>query len=318
MRILYDAFSKVRGDKLAWKLDAHRLRILCYHGVCEDHLAKEPWVPGYFVSASAFERQLQYLTRNASVLPLRDAVTQLQNGSLPPRSVSLTFDDGYANNLEIAYPILRKYGIPATVFLSSAYMESGDFFPFLKLKLIQLDRGAEPLDPPLADYKTSPLDQVDRTVARWWDDVRARLSSSQRRTLRPLTAEEVKGGGTPLFDFAPHSHTHCILRNETPERRRTEIQTSVQKLGQWTSRPVSLFSYPNGQRGDFNDTDKAILRAEGIHVAVTGVAGANSTRSDLLELKRYPVSLYHDDAGFSAEVTGFRGILLAASGRRAS
>jgi len=244
LRILYKSFSKTGGDKLVWKLDSNRLRILCYHGVCEDRLSKARWLPQYFVTASAFERQLQYLARNSRVLPLREAVDRLRDGSLPPRAVSLTFDDGYANNLEMAYPLLQKYDMSATIFLSSAYIESGEFFPFLKLKLIQLDGGADLAVSPLANYKTAPLDQVDRTASRWWAPVYARLTESQRQTLRPLTVEEVKGADTRLIDFGPHSHTHCIFGNESAERRRTEIQTSISKVRQWTARPVSVFLSP--------------------------------------------------------------------------
>ena len=318
MRILYNSFSKTGGDKLVWRLDSNRLRILCYHGICQDNLAKEPWLPQYFVTASAFEKQLQYLARNSRVLPLREAVDRLRHGSLPPRCVSLTFDDGYANNLEMAYPLLRKYDMPATIFLSSAYIESGEFFPFLKLKLIQLDSGVDLAVSPLANYKTAALDQVDRTAARWWPQVYARLSEAQRQTLRPMTVEEVKGADMRLIDFGPHSHTHCILGNESVERRRNEIQISIAKVAQWTGRPVSVFSFPNGQRGDFDEADKAVLRAQGIQAAVTGIGGANNSRTEPLELKRYPVALYHDDAGFRAEVTGFRSALLAAGWRRAS
>jgi len=50
------------------------------------------------------------------------------------RSVAITFDDGHANNLHLAYPMLQKYQLPATIFLSSAYVESGEMYPFLKLK----------------------------------------------------------------------------------------------------------------------------------------------------------------------------------------
>src|SRR5215469_12392916 len=119
-------------------MDPRRLRILCYHGVCEDRLAHEPWIPGFFVTRSAFEDHVRYLATHARILPLSEAVRRLRDGSLPSRAVSITFDDGYANNMELAYPILQKYSAPATIFLSSAYMESGEIFPFLKVKLIKL------------------------------------------------------------------------------------------------------------------------------------------------------------------------------------
>ena len=105
--LLYRALIVSGAERLAWRMSGDRLRILCYHGVCEDRLAMESWMPSYFVRRSAFERQLQYLSDHAVVLHLADAVDQLKAGSLPPNAVCLTFDDGYANNLHLALPLLR-------------------------------------------------------------------------------------------------------------------------------------------------------------------------------------------------------------------
>ena len=309
----------MRGDWLLWKLRSNGLRILCYHGVCEDRLAGEPWIPSEFVAQSAFEAHLQYLRHSTSVLPLSEAIVRLREGSLPPRSVSLTFDDGYANNLQLAYPVLEKYRTPATIFLSTAYMESGDFFPFLRQRLVGMEGQRTAITSgcsagqPLLDYKSNPLDLVIDRTDQCWPDVRNRLSEDQERTLRPLTVEEVRRADSQLLEFGAHSHTHCILKNEKPERRQQEIRTSIAKVRLWTGRPARLFSYPNGQRGDFGDADKKVLVSEGILGAVSGIRGVNDGGSDLLELKRYPVGLYHDCAGFSAELVGFRSILLAVS-----
>src|SRR6266571_4093146 len=111
MNALYKSFARISGDRLVWKLSSDRLRILCYHGVCDDSVARESWVPSYFVTRSAFEFQLQYLRRWASVLPLSEAVRRLRAGSLPPHAVSITFDDGYANNVHLALPLLERYGM---------------------------------------------------------------------------------------------------------------------------------------------------------------------------------------------------------------
>lgn len=315
--LVYESFSRVGGDRLLWNLDSRRLRILSYHGLCDDRLAGEPWVPAYFVTQSAFERHLQYLQRNAAVLPLSEAVLRLQDGSLPLNCVSLTFDDGYANNLYLACPLLEKYKMSASVFLSSAYVESGDLLPFLRLKLIRLMAKETPRSlqlEPLLEYKSNPLDLVLLSAERWWGELKIRLNEDQRRTLRSMTVSEIRESDTRLIEFGAHSHTHCILKNESAERRGEEIRTSVSKVSQWTGTAVRLFSYPNGQSGDFDEADKETLRVAGIQTAVTGIAGANSRGSDVLALKRYPVTLSHNDAGFRAEVTGFRAALLAARG----
>jgi peptidoglycan/xylan/chitin deacetylase (PgdA/CDA1 family) len=310
-KVIYQSFSKLGGDRLMWAIRSRRLSILCYHGICEDRLAAEAWVPGYFVAESAFERQLRYLQRSACVLALSEAVARLADGSLPPRSVSITFDDGYANNLSLAYPLLEKYQMPATVFLSSAYIESGDMYPFLKLHLIRLSGVTGGSRAP--SYKSDPIDVVVQWSGCWWSEVEKGLTGDQRSTLRPLTIGEVETADSRLIEFGAHSHTHCILKNERRERRQEEIRSSIDKVAHWTGRPVRLFSYPNGELGDFGAVDKEELRAKGIQAAVTGIGGANGRSADMLELKRYPVGLYHDSAGFQAEVTGFRSAVLAAS-----
>jgi peptidoglycan/xylan/chitin deacetylase (PgdA/CDA1 family) len=314
-RFLYRSFTQLRGDRLMWKLSSNRLRILCYHGVCQDRLRQESWVPGYFVTESSFEQQLRYLREHATVLPLDEAVARLKDGSLPARAVSLTFDDGYANNMHLAYRLLKAYRMHATIFLSSAYVESGELYPFLKLQLIKRSGRATGRAPV---YKSEPLDTVNEWIGKWWPAIEPTLSDDQRQTLRPSTIDEVRAADPELIAFGAHTHTHCILENETLERRQKEIISSVDKVSQWTDRPAPLFSYPNGQREDFGEVDKQALRAKGIIAAVSGILGSNTSGDDPLELKRYPVGIYHDASAFPAEVTGFRTAVLTAGGGLAS
>jgi peptidoglycan/xylan/chitin deacetylase (PgdA/CDA1 family) len=294
---------------LYWRLSRERLRILCYHGVCQDSIRAANWVPDCFVSLSAFEDQMRHLSSNARVLPLMEAMSRLRAGTLPPRSVCITFDDGYANNLQLAYPVLAKYGLPATIFLSSAYLESGEFFPFIRLKLIRLRLGKSTL-PGLLDYKSDPLDLVLESAGRWWKDIESGITEDQREALRPLCITETSAFDPELIELGGHGHTHCVLGNESDARRRFEITACIQKIAQWTGRPVRVFAYPNGQRGDFGALDKEVLRTHGVSVAVTGIGGANRASVDPLELKRYPVGLHHDLDGFRAELSGLRSAIL--------
>lgn len=292
-----------------------------YHGVCEDRFAGEPWVPAYFVKRSTFERQVQYLQHVTNVLPLSDAIARLKDNDLPSRCVSITFDDGYANNLHLAHPLLQKYRLPATIFLATAYIESGSFFPFDRLRLIQCARReqkgpGDDAENSLLEYKSNPLDLVLKRADERWSKVRPQLSKAQYETLRPLRLEELQRFDGALIGFGTHTHTHCILRNETTPRRQSDISMSVQSLRRWSHNPVRLFSYPNGQRGDFDERDKQVLQSQGIEAAVTTICGANKPGCDLLELRRYPVGLYHETNEFIAEVTGFRSFLLSVLARR--
>jgi peptidoglycan/xylan/chitin deacetylase (PgdA/CDA1 family) len=302
---MYKSFSRVGGDRLLWRLDGQRLRVLCYHGVCDDHLAGAPWLPSVFVTRSSFVEQLEYLRREANVLPLEEAVDRLRDGSLPPRSVSLTFDDGYANNLRLAVPSLRLYGLRANIFVSSRYVETGEMFPFLKIKLIRLWLRERRATAPLLDYGANPLDQVMQCAAPLWEEFKSRLTTSQRETLRPMSIAELREADTETVTFSAHSDAHCVLRNESDDRRRSEIALSVEKVSAWTGRPVRAFAYPNGELGDFGEIDKQALRDAGVRVAVSGISGANGPDADVLALRRYPITIGHDAERFSAEVTGF-------------
>jgi len=309
-RSLRRLFVGTRFDRLLWMLSSKRVSILAYHGVCEDRLAGEQWVPKYMVTRSAFESQMVYLKKHSRIVSLREAIALLQSGRLEGPCVSITFDDGYANNLYLAYPLLQKYRLPATIFLATKYVEGGDLFPFHRLSLIRLagylDEGpVSGSGKSLLEYKTNPLDSVLERTERCWQEVKSQLSKDQYETLRPLRIGELKQFDSGLVDFGAHTHTHCILRNETELRREHEISESLELVSHWLGSPTRLFSYPNGEPGDFNARDKEVLRSRGVEAAVSMLPGSNRSGSDLLELKRYGVGLHHDHDAFVCEVSGF-------------
>lgn len=99
---------------------AHAGRILSYHGVSE-----RPDTP-YTVASADFDRQMAYLAEHCTLLSVDEMVRRLDaSQGLPPRSVAVTFDDGYQDAYTHAYPILQRYGIPATVFLPVAFVGGG-------------------------------------------------------------------------------------------------------------------------------------------------------------------------------------------------
>jgi len=89
----------------------------------------------------AFETGLNYLVKNFNVLPLSEAVNRLQNGTLPDRTACITFDDGYADNAEIALPLLQKYGVPATFFVASSFLDGGRMWNDTVIESIRLATG---------------------------------------------------------------------------------------------------------------------------------------------------------------------------------
>jgi len=309
----------MHGDSLALRIGRNRLRILGYHAVCEDHLAEEKWVPPYFVTRSAFENQLIYLRQHTCVLPLREALSRWRSNDLPERCVAITFDDGYANNLHFALPLLKKYDLPATIFLTTQYVESGELFHYDRIQLLRWIEGSESdTEDFWLGYRSEPLNVVLERLEDRWRKVKDRVSPEQHATLRPLRPSELRDFDARLIDFGPHTDRHPILRNESPTTRETEIATSIKKVTQWTGRPTQVFSYPNGDRGDFGEFDKQVLRSKGIEAAVTTIPGSNRLGCDPLELRRYSVGLHHSRSAFIAETTGFRTLLMSLAGKTQS
>src|SRR5439155_7898210 len=153
--------------------------------------------------------------RHGCPLPLSEAVTRLKQDDLPDHAISVTLDDGYANNLHSAYPILRKYNVPATLFLATGYVMSGDLFPWDRVQLLDAlqERGVRRVASyeRLIDYRNSPLDIAVERLETCWRDLQPSLSLDQAETLRPLRPEEIGRFDPDLIEFGAHTHQHCIL-----------------------------------------------------------------------------------------------------------
>src|ERR1017187_5905317 len=110
-------FSLVKNSR--WRQE--RLLILCYHGTSleDEHL----WRPSLYMQPQKLEQRFECLKKGRfSVLPLGEALQRLRVGNLPPRSVALTFDDGLHDFFRQAYPLLKTYGFPVTVYQTSYYI----------------------------------------------------------------------------------------------------------------------------------------------------------------------------------------------------
>lgn len=209
----------------------------------------------------------------------------------------LTFDDGYAELLHHAMPVLRRLEAPATVFLPTRYVEDGA--PFWWDVLLWL--GGRP-------------DRLRRMQALWsWD----RSASSDAATIdawcgrfKRLPPERrdpmIEAIGAPthisgamcraaLKDLPntvrlePHGHTHTVLSALGESQAAREIRASCARIAAWTGRPPRFFAYPNGQPADFAAAHIEALRECGLTHALTTVPEMVHDRSDAYALPRLSV-----------------------------
>jgi len=277
-----------------------RLSILIYHRVLPTDDAFNTWD----VTASEFELQMRALAEQFSPLPLSDAVERVAARSLPARAVCVTFDDGYADNAEVALPILRKHRVPATFFIATGYLDGGRMFNdtvtesiraiskptldlaslglgTLVLDTVEAKRAAIARILPVLKYLPAP--EREAQAARLGE--LAGISPSSDLMMREAQVRELHAAG---MGIGAHTVTHPILLNTAPEAARREIVESGRRLAEILREPVRLFAYPNGKPGvDYGAEHVQMVRDAGFAAAVSTGWGVATERSDRFQLPRF-------------------------------
>jgi len=279
------------------------LVVLLYHRVCtlerdEHRLAVPPAV---------FRAQIERLRARLPVVRLDRPWTPW-----PGPAAAVTFDDGYADNLEHALPILESLEVPATFFITSGNVESGREFWWDELdRLVRESRRSAPftLDdqhlgatwPAATEVERSRLladlhgriKRVDPARREAWLDQLSAWAGLERQTRgshRPLTVDELRRlAASRCAAIGAHTVTHTRLASLDPAAQREEIRGSRARLEGWLGRPVTLFSFPFGERRDFSGVSVRLCRAAGFQRTATNVPGACHRWTDPQRLPRHVV-----------------------------
>jgi peptidoglycan/xylan/chitin deacetylase (PgdA/CDA1 family)/GT2 family glycosyltransferase len=223
-------------DRDTWRRLQRGTAILMYHAIGRERESASRWV----LPRLRFERQLAWLERRRyNVISLDEFVrARIEHRLPPPKSVVLTFDDGYADNVELALPALERHGFPATVFLVSAAGGSANW-----------DRAGE---------------------------------TEGRALLTPAAARVLDA----RLNFGAHSRTHPSLPSLEPSELEREVSGCRTELEAALAGPVTLFSYPYGERSP--EVEQAVVKAG--YVAACGIEpGRNRPSCDPYALKRLEV-----------------------------
>ena len=277
-----------------------RLLILIYHRVLQQRDELYPGIP----TAVDFTWQIGLIARHASPLPLHEAVTRLRNGRLPARAVTVTFDDGYADNVSVAAPILRSAGVPATFFVATGFLDSGRMWndtiiesvrrcEFGSIDLNGIGLGAASLDGPgsrriLADRIIASIKHcapAERSAAAQLVATASGVSLPDDLMMRSTDVRDLAAGG---MEIGAHTVSHPILRALDRDSAASEISTSRQRLESLTGRAVRFFAYPNGRPGDdYTEEHVRIVRDLGFEAALSTRRGVAHRGSDPFQLPRF-------------------------------
>jgi peptidoglycan/xylan/chitin deacetylase (PgdA/CDA1 family) len=265
------------------------LRVLTYHRVLEPTDRSDPRPASISATPTTFERQMRHVAKHYRAVSAEEVLAAVQGeGSLPPKAVLVTFDDAYRDFGEVAWPIMRRHRIPATLFVPTAFPDH----PELEFWWDRLDRAFRSAARPArelreleAQIKMAPHADAMRTVA----EVCVRLGASDVRASRVLAWRELRELAKDGATLAPHTRTHPALSRLTLDQARAEIRGSRDDLRREIGDVMPIFAYPFGAH---DDHVVRLMREEGFELALTCIDGHNRlTRTDPLRLCRTNVSM---------------------------
>jgi len=288
--------------------------ILLYHGVTDAASQGIENFSGKHMAAPEFDRQMAWLAEHAAPMTLRRMADALSAGEvLPPRSVAVTFDDSFRNKAEVALPILKRHGVPATFFITTGFIEAHRLFWTDKIEhcvarcpaaQLSIDLGEGPREFPLRS-DTERIDAVvaikslakglppgdrDGIVATLQDRSGVGEYAGDVANYQLLDWDGVRAlDAGDAYDVGGHSVNHEILAYLDDDTLRAEISICLDRLQRELGHPVDLFSYPEGQEAHYDDRVIEVLKGHGVSICPSAIAGINQAGADPFHLRRIMV-----------------------------
>jgi peptidoglycan/xylan/chitin deacetylase (PgdA/CDA1 family) len=280
------------------------------------------------VSPEMFERHAAWLKTHCTVMTVSAALDSLKSPWSGPPRVCVTFDDGYADNAEIAGPILKRHGLVATFFVVTGFVESGAPLWYDLASAHWRRTGPEACTRALA--RTGRRSSAPRAENEWMEALKGLEPAARSSVLqelnrigdpiadpelyRPMPPQEARRLAEAGHEIGSHTDTHPLLPQLDHGALASELSESRRKLALWLGVPVRGLCYPNG---DYDDrVERAALKA-GYGYACTTSPGINRAGGPVMRLRRRHIqgSDVTDPAGapsdgaFAAEVWGVHGLL---------
>lgn len=280
--------------------------ILMYHSV-----AAEPSHTDHILGVSrdraSFEAHMETLARHFAPVTIEDVAEFAQSGrELPERAVAVTFDDGFADNYEVAMPILNRYGIPAVVYLMVDAVANGTLPWYCRLRYAFNTTSKSEWADPLRDrtYQLTTPEQRKAAVTAAWETgarstgaVQLEFVKGVERTLEVepvngqhgfmMTWEQARSLRKAGHIIGAHTLSHPNLAHVTHNEAQSEIVSSKKKLEQELGEPIEHFSYPHPALDpQWSQQTLEITRTAGFRSAVLTAPGPVRAKDNPLALKR--------------------------------
>jgi len=268
---VFPLFSSLGINDVVRSLSSNNMLVLCMHGVANNNANK---INGRHMLAADFDKLCGYLTAKTDVVSLDEIFEMKKNGIKPKRkTVAITFDDGYVNNLETAAPILSKHKLKATFYVMTAplnnpnYLAWPDLIDVLNAKSTQTSFkfgdntfvknngtliNADTKESAYVHFKKAGFERLE-IFDKVYTDYRVKdlLANVNLEHIKIANTEQViQLSKDHLFDIGSHTVNHFCLANVDIELAKQELQNSKKELENILQKPVPSIAYPDGSYTD--------------------------------------------------------------------
>lgn len=280
-----------------------RLSILIFHRVLPD---TDPLLPDE-MHRERFRAICSWVRRWFNVLPLEEACRLLRQRALPARALAITFDDGYADNHDIAVPVLLEQGLPATFFVATGFLDGGRMWNDTLIESVRRtkheelnlqDAGLEGItrlsvrDLPARRAAVDCLIRACRYLPGAERDAAIRAVAAAAGAALPtdlmMSSAQIRSMRAQGMALGGHTVSHPILTRLAAVEARQEIEDGKRRLEELVQERIALFAYPNGRPGeDFGPEHVAMVERAGFEAAVTTAWGVSSYATPNFQLPRF-------------------------------
>ena len=315
-------------NRIFRRFNRNKTLVLNYHGVVPDDYHIDAWT---LIKERQFRKQMTYLTKYYKVISINEAINHIDHRSIDgkPKAI-ITFDDGYSNNYSVAYPILKEFNIPATIFVTTAFIDSVELFWFDKVIYAIQSSQCQVVD--LNDHNLGIHYFSSANRSKRWVKIQCLLSKLKAKKagqrgeivekivsqlcpnfenasmIYPLKSNQIiEMSHNELIEFGSHTHRHEILTQLKPIHATETIQSSLNAIYRLTGRTVNYFSYPDGA---INKNILEVLQKFQILAAFTTRNSFWDRRCSPYEIPRLKVGAYDSVDMYAAVLSGLNQFLI--------
>lgn len=258
------------GARLSRYLNRNRPIILMYHRVLSD-----PMLPG--INPNVFAKQLKYLSEHFRVVSMSRLVDELKSNTVKPYTVAITFDDGHQDFYTNAWPALRHYHLPASLYIATGFIDNQCWlwpdllrYELMNANVLSIDVdgiGTLPLEREniletwntLGDYclKLSPFDRKE-FLNSLGEKLGVTSTQEPLPPFNPLTWDQLREMQVQGLDVGSHTVSHAILSALSNSDLIEELEDSYNRIFQELKSPPTGICYPNGMAEDVSRTVESV------------------------------------------------------------